>query len=413
MIKNIKQGKRDSMLQIFKDKQNNNNSLQALIVEYARICAEEKVNPIQILRNIQQNELKLENIVLNDDYCRALGRFLPSIPDLEKIKFGNNSLSDEGFVKLIEGMRKSKKVRSLECEGNSIGEKSLLELANILGRGNEKEQFVELSLNKVKMATSHLNTILECMGNNCPLRKLSLSRMNFNEISIEWIKKILKKADNLYSINLSGSEMLSISLKQILIILSKNRRLEYVNLAWLPVGSQGELTISSLKEEIMNNLYTFIIRNKQLIHLDLSYSRITNMNLMFYQGIIAAMKKSKSLLCVHLTGNGITDKGKQEALKELQGVSMVYDRVRDEFESLEKAINKESPKSKKAKHKMMPDEKLIFWRIKNRMNYILMDKWIQSNSCFICDNWKYTVFVYSKELAAKKLLQIKESPTSK
>lgn len=70
------------MIDILQDKAklsmaNANNTLQFLIVEYARICAEEKVSPLHIMRNIQNHSLALENISLGEDYCRALGRFLP------------------------------------------------------------------------------------------------------------------------------------------------------------------------------------------------------------------------------------------------------------------------------------------------------------------------------------------------
>ena len=292
----------------------------------------------------------------------------------------NNGLSDQGFVSLLTGIRKSEKVRSLDCSGNVMGEQSLLELANILGRSNPKERFAELSLNKMKTTSNYLNSLLEVMGNNCQLKKLGMAHLHFNEISIDWIKKIIKKGQNLYSLNISGSEMLSIHLKQILEILKKNRILEYVNLSWLPLGSQGDLTISALKEEMLSLLYAFIIRNKQLLHLDLSYSRINNHQYLSPQGIIAGMKKSKSLQCIHLTGNAITDKCQDQGLKELNGILMVYDKMKDELENFDlKTLKANNPflKEKKVKPKVTPEEKLIVWKIRHTGELQFANTWIQ------------------------------------
>ena len=148
----------------------------------------------------------------------------------------NNGLTDEAFMNILIGIRNSMSLKSLHCTGNMIGEKSLLELSNILGRFSSDNLFLELMLNRVKIPTNYLNIILEIISSNCPLQKLGLSNLAFDEISVDWILKILKRAKFLYLLDVSGCEILAIHLSKILEIIARNRKLEYLNFSWLPIG---------------------------------------------------------------------------------------------------------------------------------------------------------------------------------
>jgi hypothetical protein len=54
----------------------------------------------------------------------------------------------------------------------------------------------------------------------------------------------------------------------------------------------------------MDNLLRFIKYNKHLIHLDLSYTRLDEMMIL---ALGTALRRAKSLVAVHLTGNpGVT-----------------------------------------------------------------------------------------------------------
>eukprot|EP00831_Metopus_contortus_P032450 TRINITY_DN26210_c0_g1_i1.p1 TRINITY_DN26210_c0_g1~~TRINITY_DN26210_c0_g1_i1.p1 ORF type:complete len:503 (+),score=42.42 TRINITY_DN26210_c0_g1_i1:1010-2518(+) len=306
------------------------NSNDSKIVEYLKYCAEEKVIPLPIMTNIVNGTLCLENYKLGEGICRALGRFLPGLKNVNKLKLVNNGLSDSGFADLLRGLCLSEQIKRLDCSGNAIGESSLLELGNILSRVGPEEQFEELSLNHTKISNLHLNQLLEVMGNNCPLLKLGISRLPCDEITVDWLSKILKKAHNLNFLDISGCEMLSIHLLQLLRILVRNRKLEYVNLSWLPLGSQGEMTMSSLKNEILILLCTFIAKNKQLVHLDLSYSRITDFQI---KEILAYAIKSPSLMSLHLSGNAISEKFKTNWLAEVEGMKLEFDHFHSEYET--------------------------------------------------------------------------------
>ena len=309
-------------------------------------------------------------------------------------------MTDDGFNYILTGIRESVSLKYLDCTGNIIGEKSLLELSNILGKFAAHELFLELSLNKVKILTNHLNSILEVMGNNCSLHKLGLSRLAFDEISIDWLVKILMRAKSLYSLDISGCEILAIHLSKVLTVIMKNRRLEYLNISWLPIGTQGEMIVSQLKDNIIKCLTKFMTRNKQLIHVDLSYSRITDIE---FEQIVDVMLKSPSLISIHLTGNGITNTCKEKSLERLKGVKLNIEKLDTESEEIDE----------KLKTKMVVDQKYILWKIRATSELVFNNTWVESNQCYICQKWRYSVFMFSIELAAKNFAEFYNLPTSK
>ena len=317
------------------------------------------------------------------------------------------------MLSVLAGIRESESIRHLSITGAEIGEESLVELSNILGRLAADKQLLELTLVRVKMSTGNMNSILEIMSNNCPLQKLGLSRIFFDEISIDLLMKILLRAKSLYSLNLSGCEILSIYVNKILEIISRNKCLEYVDLSWLPIGTQGEMIASNLREEILANLLKFMRRDKQLLHLDLSYSRLTDLE---FDAIIGGVIKSSSIMSIHADGNGITESCKAKSLARLKGIKVNEedDALREikelkdlkEFKGI-KPINKE----KKFKTKMIVDKKYVIWKIRGSPESYINNTWVESTQCFICKKWRYSVFLYSNELASKRLSEAYDLPS--
>lgn len=60
------------------------------------------------------------------------------------------------------------------------------------------------------------------------------------------------------------------------------------------------VSCNSLKEVDLKDLCTFVRENYELIHLDLSHCEIQPEKL---EKIVKKVKKSKTLMCIHLCGN--------------------------------------------------------------------------------------------------------------
>lgn len=72
-------------------------------------------------------------------------------------------------------------------------------------------------------------------------------------------------------------------------------------------SSSGKETVDLVKD----NIFTLLRENKKLIHLDLT---ATNLSEAAIRHILPAIRKSKSLQGIHLSGNpGVTDEVKDEA----------------------------------------------------------------------------------------------------
>ena len=69
----------------------------------------------------------------------------------------------------------------------------------------------------------------------------------------------------------------------------------------------------------------------------------------------------------------------------------------EEFEEGSKLVEQ----NQKLKTKMGSDQKYILWKVRGCYELYLNNTWIESNQCFICDKWRYSVFMYSSQLASK------------
>ena len=156
----------------------------------------------------------------------------------------------------------------------------------------------------------------------------------------------------------------------------------------MPIGLQGEMYASDLKESIKNSFKRCLVRNKQLIHIDLSYARLTDLE---FDEFIDTIAKSPSLLALHATGNSITDKCKEKTLTKLGGVKLAKNKD-DIFDKLH---------GFKQYAKISHDKKYILWKVREEPGLCFSNTWVEAEECYICQCWRYTVFLFSKELVPK------------
>lgn len=87
--------------------------------------------------------------------------------------------------------------------------------------------------------------------------------------------------------------------------------LQYLDLSAIPFEGHKAAELTGLITE-------HIKFNTSLVHLNMSYCNLDDMELM---AIIMAMKKSKSLLVVHLSGNSMKSKTKDKLLGTLRSTA--------------------------------------------------------------------------------------------
>ena len=95
--------------------------------------------------------------------------------------------------------------------------------------------------------------------------------------------------------------------KSLLCVLSENKRLQFLNLSWNNItNSEAPQADQQLVLQCIGNI---IKRNKNILHLDFT---CCGLNEEIIIGIGNAMRKARSLLCIHLSGNdlGVTQASK-------------------------------------------------------------------------------------------------------
>ena len=130
----------------------------------------------------------------------------------------------------------------------------------------------------------------------------------------------MERSRELEELVLSGNSMIPIQMDMLLQAIRKNKRLVQLNISFNNMidGFSGNNMNKVLETEIKvkSHLRSFLRNNKKLIHLDLTATNLSENAILH---ILPAIKKTKSLQGIHLSGNpGVTEKVKEKARKLLK-----------------------------------------------------------------------------------------------
>ena len=109
-------------------------------------------------------------------------------------------------------------------------------------------------------------------------------------------------------------------MEMLLSVLKKNKRLIHLNLSYNNMidGFSGNnmQTVLETETRVKEQLYSFLRINKKLVHLDLTATNLSETAILH---ILPAIKRTKALQGIHLSGNpGVTEKVKQKARQLLK-----------------------------------------------------------------------------------------------
>ena len=135
--------------------------------------------------------------------------------------------------------------------------------------------------------------LLKGIKSNRELEELRLSSVNFNHEMISNLGEFVTNNFCLKSLNLSWSEISGDEMVRLLNKIKNIKHLQHLDISTIPFeGSNSVKLIELMKEHI--------VKNNSLIHLNMSSCNLGSKEIKeLWEGI----KKSKSLLSVHLSGN--------------------------------------------------------------------------------------------------------------
>lgn len=134
------------------------------------------------------------------------------------------------------------------------------------------------------------------------LRKLSLVDAGLSQSSIGALIEVIKTQRTLTSLDISWNALLPNQLKGLLQVLSTNRKLQNLNLSWNNI-SDAQATEKDILF-VGNTIGRIIKHSRTMQHIDLTG---TGLGTEIIKEIGNAMRKSRALACIHLSGNpGLT-----------------------------------------------------------------------------------------------------------
>jgi len=299
-----------------------------------------------MLLKIKNQKLSLLGYHLNANLGRGLYCALNQFPFmLREIKLIGNDLSDDAFSIILKGLLNQDSIKVIYYKRNQFGKKSVEMLLPIL---EKKGLLTECHIVECKTIKSTCRDILVKLKDYDHLNKLSLVRAEMNADAIPHLCEYVSNSHRLHCLDISWNDLHSKSIGKICDALQENRNLKYLNMGWNSMINPmaNKICQSNVSEALkhkvvmaklhtatklawrrefratknqsvrpslslpkhmpgphlafVKNLIQFIKQNKKLVHLDLSFMGMDEETLLMF-GV--ALRRAKSLLSLHLSGN--------------------------------------------------------------------------------------------------------------
>ncbi|CAI2359327.1 unnamed protein product [Moneuplotes crassus] len=282
---------------------------------YIENCRKFRILPLPLLKKIKYSVLVLDNYQLSSQISKAFSNsmyFLSSY--ITGVKLINNNMKDADIACFLKGMMYNP-IKDLTIENNILREQSGEALCNIINAlENDKvldiysktmefgqdEKYLDVKINITKLELIDcdikgilLKKIMREIRVNREIEELRLSSIDFSTDIISNLSEFVANNFALKSLNLSWSEISSDDLLLFLSRIEQIKHLQHFDISTIPF--QGP----SL-DKLVDLLKQFIINNPSLIHLNISSCNLSSNEIKI---LLEGIRKSKSLLSVHLSGN--------------------------------------------------------------------------------------------------------------
>eukprot|EP00347_Sterkiella_histriomuscorum_P014450 403360819 len=379
-------------------------------------CQKELVLALPILQKIRKRTLNLTGYGLNQGHSKALQiafKYFENI--LGKIHLENNNLKDDDFREILDGLAQLQDLKSIIYKNNEFGVKSAERLRPML----------------IKM-----------LNDRCYIRKLALVNAGLNDQSIKILVDFLKSS-RLTDLDISWNGLKPQNLLDFIQTIGENRQLSYLNIAWNNIIEKSginsdkiqgddnkrksqqdasqiiknavsqEIKLKNTKStdvntKIMISLSNFIKYNKNLLHLDISNTGMTQPMLW---SLGTALRRSRSLVSIHLSGNpGVTEQLKeylhqrsprQQYIEEGVQLKQVFQQKKQQNTHFEQDNQAQSE-----------NKKLIIQRfLGHKRDIKLSGQWQMltdplHDHCWVCDKWTYSLIFWTTQYGYDQSVEV-------
>jgi hypothetical protein len=269
----------------------NNDDIDPFVA-FNQVCSAEHMPPIPLLTHIQDNTLTLNRYRINDTIALALGDSLALMPYLKKLHLDENSISDAGGANLLKGLIAQQQITSFFYTSNEIGQKFINKFKDFL----RLCPVTEISLRGCKTPPNLLIDLVPCFRTNKKIKKLCLSEIGLNNSFMTKFCKYIRRS-NIAELDLSWNQIPQDASLKFFKTLKNNKKITMLDYSWNSLGSEeGDICI------ILNQA---LMQHPNLMHLNLSYTQLNDSN---FLSLCPGLQSSRTLVCLHFTGNNISQK---------------------------------------------------------------------------------------------------------
>lgn len=320
---------------------------------YLEIIDKKKLRPMAfgIVRNTgNESDLNVQGLSMGDNYAQALSEGIQRCRSIERLNLKDNRLSEKGLTSIL-GKIEVNKIKHLCLSDNCIGSKVVKQISDILI--DPKCNLKHLILESTKLNDSSVITIFEAVSLNSSITKLNLARNSFTENCGKVIKAMLGLNSTLKTLDLHWNQLKGPGIVQIFEGLEKNTKLKELDLSW-------NLMTRNLDNENMKIVANILAGLQKLKHLDLSSNYLGADSC---EILGEGLKKNHFMLGIHMLGNDcrVDSRGFVHADSYVSKVEQGH--------------------------------------IKNRIFSDKKPKNFNLNSCWLCEGWAETKFVWTGEVA--------------
>ena len=259
---------------------------------FNQVCSNERTPPIPVLSKMQNHSLILNRYRINETLATALGDAFTVMPFLKKLHLDENAITDLGGSLLLKGLSSQKTIDSFYYTSNEIGPKFIVECREFV----RCSPLTELNFRGCKVVGNSLINIFAALRHCRTLKKLNLSELGLSNALMEKFCRYIKKS-SVMELDLSWNQISQESSLRFFKTLKFNQKLTMIDYSWNNLGSEEGDVCFILNQAVM--------KHPNLMHLNLSYTQMSDNNFM---SLTPGLQMSKTLVCVHFTGNNLSQK---------------------------------------------------------------------------------------------------------
>ena len=255
---------------------------------------------LPFVRNIVNQTFIFQNYKLTNRMCEDIGKILMQKSELNRLILIDNELSDDSAALLLGMIFGKRIIKTIRYVKNEIGPL----LTEVIQKDLfvSGEDLIEFTIDSCKCKQIYLEKILETfITRRTRLKHLGTANLRLNKHSVNLITEFLKGAEYLQSLDISWNMIRCDHLVPLIFSLRCSANLQYLNLSWNQLSDKDSRNSKNLRE--------FLLYQKSILHLDLSY---TGLNEQEVSIIVNGVKWSSSLVAIHLTGNRISPQSEQK-----------------------------------------------------------------------------------------------------